>query len=476
MTTRTRFAPSPTGYLHVGSVRTALFAWLVARQAGGQVILRLEDTDKTREVEGSIQNIMDSLKWLGINWDEGIDVGGPYGPYKQSERLSIYKEWAQKLTDKGRAYADPYTVAQVNELRERAKAAKQPFFYRNYRPENPPAWDGSQPLRFKSVPKAYDWHDEVMGDLSVGEEAIDDFVLIKSDGFPTYNFAHIVDDFLMQISHVIRSQEFIASVPRYLNLYEALEIERPMLATLPYVMGPDGNKKLGKRDRAESVLDYAHEGFLPEALVSFMATLGWNDGTKKEVFTVQELIDNFSLNRVQRGGARFDKTRLLWVNGSLIRTLPLDVLYDHVKDFWPDTAASYSEEYKRQVLALVQERLKYFSELPQLTSFFFADLPVDNSLIENHKQLKQLDRPAIKDLLEKSKQVLDSSNFTPDDLTGKLNQLLQDTGQTPSILFSLIRIATTQAAASPGLSETLTVLGKEVSLQRINSMLESLGQ
>jgi glutamyl/glutaminyl-tRNA synthetase len=230
MQARTRFAPSPTGYLHVGGIRTALFAWLVARQSGGQFVLRLEDTDKKREVQGTEEHIQQSLRSLGLDYDEGPDIGGPHAPYRQSERLETYKKWAQKLIDSGRAYADPYSQAEVQAFREQAQRDKKPFLYRNHRPDNPPVWDGSQPLRFKSEPKPYAWHDEVMGDLKTGPEVIDDFILIKSDGYPTYNFAHIIDDAEMEISHVIRGQEFLASVPNYLNLYEALDIERPMLA------------------------------------------------------------------------------------------------------------------------------------------------------------------------------------------------------------------------------------------------------
>jgi glutamyl-tRNA synthetase len=304
---RTRFAPSPTGYLHVGGIRTALFAWLVARQAGGIFVLRFEDTDKKREVEGSREHLIKSLRTLGLEYDEGPDIGGPYGPYVQSERLESYRTWAQTLIDAGRAYADPYTPEQVQKFREEAQAAKKPFLYRNHRPENPPAWDGTMPLRLKSLPQDYQWHDAVMGDLHAGAEAIDDFILIKSDGYPTYNFAHIIDDHEMQISHVIRGQEFIASVPNYLNLYEALGFEVPVLATMPHVLGPDGKKKLSKRDGAKDVLDYFREGYLQEAMVNFIASLGWNDGTEQEIFTAQELIEKFSLERVQRAGAKFDE-------------------------------------------------------------------------------------------------------------------------------------------------------------------------
>jgi len=474
MTTRTRFCPSPTGYLHVGGIRTALFAWLLARQNNGQFILRLEDTDQAREVTGADQHIMDSLKALGLHYDEGPDIGGAYGPYRQSERLDIYKTWALKLHEQGRAYADPYTPAEVQAFREQAQKAKKPFLYRNHRPENPPSWDGTSPLRFKSDPKAYQWHDAVMGDLKTGPEVIDDIILIKSDGYPTYNFAHIIDDMLMECSHVIRGQEFLASTPNYLNLYEALGIEKPILATMPHIMGEGGNKKLSKRDGAKDVLDYIRDGYLPDAMINFIASLGWNDGTEQEVFSVDELIKKFSLDRVQKSGARFDEKRLLWLNGAHIRLLSIDELYPMVTDFWPTEASNASDDHKKQVLGLTQERLKYFAELPELTRFFFTDLPVNPDLINTNKQLKKLEPPELKQLLDQAITNLESSDFTLEDLTNKLNDLLEQTGQKPGILFSLIRIATTQSPASPGLAETLATLGKEVSLNRLQQQIIAL--
>lgn len=466
---RTRFAPSPTGLLHVGGIRTALFAWLIARQTGGQFILRLEDTDQKREVAGADQHIIESLKTLGLDFDEG--------PVRQSERLDIYKKWAQKLIDSGRAYADPHTPEQIQALRDQDQKAKRPFLYRNHVDQaarSNTKWDGSSPLRFKSEPKTYTWQDAVMGQLSTGPEVIDDFILIKSDGYPTYNFAHIVDDADMQISHVIRGQEFLASVPNYLNLYEALDLESPVLATMPHILNEQGNKKLSKRDGAKDVLDYVRQGFLPEALVSFIATLGWNDGTEQEVFTVNELVQKFSLERVGRSGAHFDERRLLWVNGEFIRRLAAAELENRAQDFWPPEANNFDIDYKKQVLGLVQERLKYFSELPDLTLFFFKDLPLNPKLITEHKQLGKIDQPELRSLLESTESSLRESDFSSKDLQKRLNDLLTSTAQKPAVLFSLIRIATTQAPASPGLAETLAVLGKEVSLRRINSQLNNL--
>ncbi len=471
---RTRFAPSPTGFLHVGNIRTGFFAWLVARHFGGQFILRLEDTDKKREVSGSDLHLLECLKVLGVEWDEGFDIGGPHAPYRQSERLAIYKTWAQKLIDQGRAYADPYTAAEVQAFREQAQAAKQPFLYRDHRPTVLPAWDGTTPLRFKSDPKHYKWQDAVMGNLSTGPEVVDDFILVKSDGYPTYNFAHIVDDAEMAITHVIRGQEFIASVPNYLNLYEALGITPPVMATMPHILGADGNKKLSKRDGAKDVLDYIRDGFLPETMINFIASLGWNDGTEQEIFSRQELIAKFSLDRVQKSGARFDERRLLWMNGQYIRELDAEELFRRVAAYWPPEAVTYQEDYKLQVLGAVQERLKFFAELPELTAFFFQDLPVDRSLIDTHKQLKKIEREQLYSLLEQSRVSLEQSDFSIDDLTDRLNGLLERTDQKPAVLFSLIRIAVTQSPASPGLADTLNILGRERSLQRIGTSIQSL--
>lgn len=452
--------------MHVGGVRTALFAWLIARQNNGEFILRIEDTDQAREVEGSAQHIQDCLQWLGLAWDEG--------PTFQSQRLEIYKQYAQKLIDSGHAYADPYTPKEVQAFRELAQKEKRPFLYRHHRPENPPQWDGTTALRFRSDPKNYSWYDEVMGDLATGPEVIDDFILIKSDGFPTYNFAHIVDDFEMNITHVIRGQEFLASMPNYLNLYEALRIDTPVFATIPHIMNQHGNKKLSKRDGAKDILEYKNEGFLPETMVNFLATLGWNDGTEQEVFNTSELIEKFSLDRVGKSGAHFDERRLLWLSGAHIRELPMDELFEKVQNYWPEEAKKADDDYKKEVLGLVQERLKYFAELPELTRFFFVDLPINPELISTHKQLKKYDSAQLKELLEKAKNTLEQSDFSVEDLKERLNKLLEDTGEKPAVLFSLIRIATTQSPASPELASSLATLGRERVMARITQQIDSL--
>lgn len=472
---RTRFAPSPTGFLHVGGIRTALFAYVVAKQSSGAFVLRLEDTDQKREVPGSREHLISSLKSIGIDYDEGPDKPGDYGPYVQSERLDLYREWAQKLIDMGRAYADPYTADELQKLREQAQAEKRAFRYRDHRPENPPVWDGTTPLRFKSDPRSYTYHDEVMGDITTSPEVVDDFILMKSDGYPTYNFAHIIDDAAMEITHVIRGQEFISSMPNYLNLYDALGFSWPVFAHMPHIMNEQGNKKLGKRDGAKDVLDYIRDGYLPETMLGFIATLGWNDGTEQEIFTKQELIEKFSLDRIQRAGARFDEKRLLWMNGHFIRELPLEELAGRIEHFWPKSATKHSEEYRLRVLSLAQDRLKTLKDLPVLTSYFFEEPQIDRELITSNKQLKKLTDQEIEQLLVSAVSAFESlDQWNPSSIQETLNQLLETTGQKPGTLFSLVRIVTTWAPFSPQLNDTLDLLGREQTIARITKAIGEL--
>ncbi len=362
----TRFAPSPTGFLHVGGVRTALFAYLFARQNDGEFILRIEDTDKAREVEGSIQHIIDSLSWIGIDWDCGPDKEGETGPYLQSERLDIYKKYAEKLIEKGLAYPDPYTPEEVATFREQAQAEKRPFLFREHRPDTFNEWDGTTPLRYK-VPKIkrYEWQDIVRGDLSAGEEMLDDIILIKADGFPTYNFAHIVDDFEMGVTHVMRGEEFISSTPKFLSLYDALEIPYPVFVTMPPIMAADGKKKLGKRDGAKDILDYDADGYLPEAMFNFLALIGWNPGTEQEIFTKEELVQTFSLEKIQRSGGAFNVEKLDWMNKEHIGRLSEDNLLAYTKKNLPKDFDSslLPDEKLQRLLPIIKERVSTGVEL-----------------------------------------------------------------------------------------------------------------
>ncbi len=373
----TRFAPSPTGFMHIGSIRTALFAYLWARKNNGTFILRIEDTDKEREVPGSIEHIQRSLAWLGIDWDFGPDKRGPFGSCIQSERLPTYHEFAQKLLAKGLAYPDPYTHEEVEAFKKQSELEKKPFLYRNHRPkialeaspEKPAVWDGKQPLRFKvPVIKRYHWHDIVRGDLEAGEEALDDFILIKGDGYPTYNFAHIVDDYHMNVTHIFRADEFISSTPRFLSLYNALEIPIPAFVTLPPILRDDRTKKLGKRDGAKDILEYRNEGFLIDAITNFLALIGWNPGGDVELFDRAELLKLFTLEKIQKAGAVFNEEKLLWMNKQYLGKLSDEAFLTSAKSFLPENFISnvLTPSQLEKVAPLIREKIHVFSEIPSL--------------------------------------------------------------------------------------------------------------
>lgn len=475
----TRFAPSPTGYIHIGNVRSAIYPYLLARQNGGRLILRIEDTDRKRYVEGATELIEDTLEWLGLEWDEGPIVGGPNAPYFQSERKEIYHDWARKLIKSGRAYADPTPPEVIEKYREECNQKKIPFLYRNFRPENPPEWEPGIPLRFKTEPKSYQWTDEVMGEMKAGPEVLDDIILIKKDGFPTYNFAHIVDDTEMGVNYVMRGVEYLSSTPNYLVLYEALGLERPHFVSLPHILAPTGNKKLGKRDGAKSVTEYRADGVLAEAMLNYLACLGWNDGTEQEIYTKDELIKNFSLDRIQNSGARYDEVKLLWMNGQWIRRLfaeeGAEVFYERTKDFWPEVANSYSDEYKIKVLSIIYDRLKTLSDLKNMTEYFFKDPEIDTDTLINNKFLKKMSESEIEDLLKKSIDKLTNlKEWTIDSLQEALNELLIEVNKKPAELFSLIRLSVSFAPFSPALNLTLEALGRDVTLARLNSVARAI--
>ena len=383
----TRFAPSPTGFLHIGGVRTALFAYLWAKKNNGTFILRIEDTDKEREVAGSIEHIKASLHWLGIEWQYGPDKPGPFGSCIQSERLDTYTVFAHKLIEKGLAYPDPYTKEQIDEFRKKAELEKRPFLFRDHRPETFGVWDGKQPLRFK-VPtiKRWHWHDVVRGNLEAGEEALDDFILIKSDGYPTYNFAHIIDDYHMGTTHILRADEFISSTPRFLSLYEALDITPPALVTLPPILRDDRTKKLGKRDGAKDILEYRVEGFLPEAMLNFLALIGWNPGSEEEIMDVDEIMKQFTLEKIQKAGAAFNEEKLAWMNKMHLAKLSDDQFLKRAASFFPaeikaKMTISSIDGTNAKVLPLIREKIHTFSEIPALflpegeLSFIVGALP-----------------------------------------------------------------------------------------------------
>lgn len=478
--TTTRFAPSPTGYIHIGNVRSAIYPYLVAKQEQGTFILRIEDTDQARYVEGATELIQDTLQWLGLEWDEGPVVGGNHGPYYQTQRKEIYIEWAKKLIAQGRAYADTTTPEQMAQYREEAQKAKKPFLFRDHRPENPPAWEIGMPLRFKSEPKDYTYTDAVYGELHMGPETQDDIILIKSDGLPTYNFAHIVDDASMGITHVMRGQEYLPSMGNYLALYEALGVERPVFVHLPHILGPTGNKKLSKRDGAKSVTDYRAEGILPEAMLNYLACLGWNDGTEDELYTKEDLINKFKLDRIQRAGARFDETKLLWLNGQWIRRRFAEdpkKLFAETADFWPESAKNASNEEKFKIFSIIYDRLKTLSDLRSMTTYFFEDPTIDMDMLTSNKALKKLSEKELCDILKLAADGLAELNeWSAEMLQNKLNELLEKSGQKPAVFFGLVRLSVSFAPFSPALHDTLSVLGREKTLARLHAVITAFGR
>ncbi len=475
----TRFAPSPTGYIHIGNVRSAIYPYLLARQTNGKMILRIEDTDRERYVEGATELIEDTLEWLGLNWDEGPIVGGPNAPYFQSERMDIYHAWAKKLIAAGRAYADPTPPEVIDGYRRECNQKKIPFLYRNFRPEKTPDWEPGIPLRFKAEPKNYEWFDEVMGEMHSGPEVLDDIILIKKDGFPTYNFAHIVDDQEMGITHVMRGVEYLSSTPNYLAIYEALGISRPKLVSLPHILAPQGNKKLGKRDGAKSVTEYREDGILPEAMLNYLACLGWNDGTEQEIYTKEELIEHFSLSRIQASGARYDETKLLWMNGQWIRKIFNEqgpkALYERTLDFWPETSSQHPEDYKIKVLSIIYDRLKTLSDLRDMTGYFFSEPEIDLDMILNNKFLKKFSEAELEEMLKITiSKLSDLESWAADSIQDALNELLSETNKKPAELFSLIRISLSFAPFSPALNLTLETLGRDISLSRLNAIARAI--
>lgn len=480
----TRFAPSPTGFLHIGSMRTALYAYLFAKKHNGTFILRIEDTDKAREVEGSIAHIIESLHWLGVKPDYGPNKPGPFGSTIQSERLEIYKQYAQQLVDKGLAYPDPYTSEEIESFKEQAAAEKRPFLFRQHRPETFAEWDGTKPLRLK-VPeiKRYTWHDEVRGELTAGEEMLDDFILIKADGYPTYNFAHVIDDHEMGVTHVMRGEEFIASTPKYLSLYDALEIPVPHFVTLPPIMGPDGKKKLSKRDGAKDLLEYRSDGYLPEAMCNFLALIGWNPGGEQELFPGEELVNAFSLDKIQRSGGAFNEEKLKWMNHKYLQlvtagTDQVAFQLEYVKSALPKQILSlpqYSEERLQKLVPTIFERIHNKVEVTQAAEageydFAFAAIDYPTALL----QWKNDDSPtAALSRLETVEKLLKSADFSSTEaLKTAIWPLAEELGK-GEVLWPL-RVALSGRERSPDPFTIAFILGQTETLARITTACDKI--
>ncbi len=481
---RVRFAPSPTGYPHVGNIRTALFNWLFARHHGGKFIVRIEDTDVTRKVRGAVKAILDSLKWLELDWDEGPEVGGSYGPYIQSERLDLYRSAAERLISQGDAYYCYCSPQRLEAMRAEQVERKQPPGYdrhcRDLTAEERARKEAESikpVVRFKTpLDGQTRFNDLIYGDVVFEHSTIDDFVLLKSDGYPTYHLANVVDDHAMEVSHVIRAEEWISSTPRHLLLYKALGFEPPQFVHHPMILGPD-RSKLSKRHGAVSVIQYREDGYLPEAMVNFLALLGWSLDDKTELLSRQELIQNFSLERIGKTGAIFNREKLDWMNGVYIRRMTPDEFFEAAQpylmlDIDAGKALIADEKYVKAALSLVQERARTLVEVAELTRFFFVDeLDYQSELLVG----KNMDGQSTTQALEASQQKLTPlSAFDADSLEGVLRPLAAELGLKTGQLFGTLRVAVTGRTAAPPLFQTMAVLGKERCLRRIEAALQRL--
>lgn len=481
---RTRFAPSPTGFPHIGGMRTALFAWLFARHHGGKFVLRIEDTDIARTVTGSVEAITSGLDWLGINWDEGPDIGGPYGPYSQSQRLNLYQNAAKKLIEEGKAYYCYCAPERLERMRkEQAARHLPPGYDRHCRDLNPQEQadketQGIRPvIRFKTpLTGQTRFTDLIRGEVIFENKTLDDHILLKSDGFPTYHLAHVVDDHAMVISHILRAEEWLPSTPRHLLLWEALNYEPPKYAHLPQVLGPD-RSKLSKRHGAASVTEYAEQGYLPDALFNFLALTGWSLDDKTEIMSREEIIKNFSIERISPTAAIFNSEKLLWMNGVYIRKLTPDEFFTAARPFLmkdKDAAvALYSDEkYVRIALPLAQDRAKTLAEIPELLRFFFAENPeYETDLLVEKKMTVENTTSTLKMVYLRIKPI---DPFNADTLEKVLRPMAEELNIKTGQLFGSIRTAISGRTATPPLFQMMEVMGKDRTIKRIEAAIGKL--
>lgn len=489
---RTRFAPSPTGLLHVGSVRTTIFAWLLARHFGGKFLLRIEDTDQERLVPGAIKEIIRDIHWFGMEIDEGPshddlkklgelwegaeNIGGPYGPYVQSLRLPRYKEVAEELIAKGFAYRCDCTPEMLERERNEQMARKEQPGYSGYCRDRKVSADSKHVIRFRIPNKrTLQLKDAVKGLITWEGISLRDTVLLKSDGFPTYHLAVVADDHDMKISHVMRGEEWLATAPVHVLLYEALGWEAPVFAHLPSVMGNDG-KKLSKRHGATFVSAFRDEGYLPEALMNFLTLIGWSpgDGEEQEIFSVEELIKRFSIERIHAAGGIFDYGKLQWMNGMYIKNLPDDEFIKRALPFVEKAGLKVNLDRFKAIAAPVKERVKLLTEVPAMIEFLFVDT-IERDIPAMYQ--KGIDAAKAKEILSAVQDKLAAvANFSHQDLEAALRPLEQQFSIKLGPLFGVIRIAVTGKKITPPLFESLAALGKQDTMRRIAETIEILGQ
>jgi glutamyl-tRNA synthetase len=478
---RVRFAPSPTGDLHVGNIRTALFDWAYARHTGGTFIFRIEDTDTTRVTDEYIAAAIDTLRWLGLQWDEGPEVGGEYGPYQQSQRLDIYAHWAQKFLDQKDAYYCFCTAEELEARREAQRAANVAPGYdgqcRNLSEDHIAAFrsQGRLPvIRMRMPDGQTTFVDQIRGEVSFDHKFVPDFVLVRGDGSPLYTLAVAVDDVLMKVTHVLRGEDLLSSTPRQIRVYQAMgltEDEYPTFAHLPFVMGQD-NAKLSKRNGEVSVNWYREAGFLPEAICNYLALLGWSPGEDRENVTMQELTELFTVERVHSSPAKFDMKKLEAINGDKIRALTLDEFLDWSLPFLKkaDVIEGSEEEIAlvKAALPIIQERITKLSEIPEMLKFLFVkEFAIAPESVEKIKD------DASKAVLARSLgELVPLEDWSHASIEAALrSSLIEEMGLKPRVAFGSVRIAVTGSTISPPLFESMELLGKSATLARISQAL-----
>lgn len=474
---RTRIAPSPTGDPHVGTAYVALFNYAWARKHGGQFILRIEDTDRERSSRASEEMIFQSLRWLGLTWDEGPDVGGPHAPYRQSERLAIYQEHVEELLERGGAYPCFCTKERLDALREQQRRAKAPVMGYDRHCRRLPKAEAQ--ARRKSEPHVVRLamptegvtrvRDYLRGDLEFDNTVIDDQVLLKSDGYPTYHLANVVDDHLMGVTHVIRAEEWISSLPKHAQLYRAFRWEEPVFCHLPLLRNAD-RSKISKRKNPTSLNFYRRAGFLPEALLNYLALMGWTMPDGREEFTLDEFVHAFTLDRIVLGGPVFDLTKLTWLNGKYIRALSAEELLERLR------GELLSDEYLLRVMPLVRERIDKLEDFIAYSAFFFVgevtyDQQARRKLVPKGREGEEV-AALLADLLEERIDPL--LEWRKETLEASLREFAQQRGWKAADLFMTVRVAVTGRTATPPLFETMEVLGKEVCRRRLRNAAELL--
>ena len=477
---RVRIAPSPTGYFHVGSARTALFNWLFARHHGGEFIVRIEDTDRTRYHPQAVPDLIASLRWLGLDWDEGPEAGGDFGPYYQSQRLDLYQRYAGELVAQGRAYRCYCSPERLAALREEQRDKKQDVGYDRHCRHLTTAQiahyeaEGITPVIRLQVPLEGQttFHDVLYGTITVDNQSLDDLVLLKSDGYPTYHLANVIDDHLMEISHIMRGDEWLPSVPKHVLLYDAFGWQMPVYAHLPLILAPSGQGKLSKRHGGVEIRGFRCQGYLPEAVVNYLARVGWSYDDKTEIFGREELIRYFDLSGINSSPARFSYERLEWMNGYYIRQLPTDELAGRLVPFMVEAGFDVTAAQMQPIVPLIQERLKTLAEVVDKAALFFKEeLEYDSGLLVGKKMTSRESLAA----LERARDLLIAlPDFQLETTEPAMRTLAEHLALKAGQLFGIIRVAVTGETVSPPLFETMAVLGQDRTVARLDRAVGAL--